>query len=171
MANNTLEPGAGGLTAPKEVSANPLQLQSKPRPQSGMMKHFGTKADVAQAQYETVKEGVQKLSAMRSEMDKLVALQDTVTLQDLVKAGGVLVGAGIPAVQIATILADAPDGPGLQPWLKQKDAAVAQWEAQAEQNLRLTRHEMGVAAMQNIIAHSTEQSQFAAAQPPSGSIH
>lgn len=98
------------------------------------------------------------LAKVREQMDKLTALADTVTQDDVVEAAGKLVGAGLGSVAVAGILASMPeDGEALQGWVRQQDQQIVQREAQAVRALQLTRHQLGVTAMKSIIGHSAEQ--------------
>lgn len=161
---------------PSDDEANPVAvagdspLVPPPMPQaSAMMQHFGGRLEQAQAQYQRMKESQARLVAVRKELDRLVALGDTATSEDLVKAGSGLVACGLQAVAIATLLADAPDsGPELQTWIEQHDAASRQREAQNAQALAVTRHELGSAALRTLMGHGAEQAGQAgqAGSPP-----
>ena len=162
MSDNLLSPGFAGPVAPRpaDADANPMQAspdQAPPTAASPMMQHFGSAQDVAAARYAKMKEATAKLAATRKELDGLTALGDTVSQEDVIKAASGMVAAGIGAPAVAGILADMPEGgAALQGWIAEHDAAVRQREAQAQQALTITRHEMGVAALRHIIAHSSE---------------
>jgi hypothetical protein len=124
------------------------------------MAHFGQAQDKAAAQYEKMKEASKKLTVAQTQLDGLVALADTVSQDDVVKAASRLVAAGVGAVQVATLLADMPpDGQALQGWVAAQDQKIGKAAAQAKVALALTRHQMGVAAMRSVIGHSAEQHQ------------
>lgn len=166
----TLEAGSGGPVAPEKTGSNPLDISGAPpsaAPLSDMMQHFGGAQDQAAARYSKMKAAVATLSSVRKEMDGLVALHDTVSQEDVVKAAGRLVASGLGAVPVAGLLADMPpDGEALQRWVQQQDQGVTVREQQAERALALTRHELGLVALRNIIGHSAESAQLSGQPQP-----
>lgn len=157
---NTLEPGSAGAPAPQAVRANPLAVQPRTPGEaelSDMMKNFLTPLDAAAAQYEKVKEAKGQLTVMRKALDRLAALQDTVTTEDVVEASAGLVAAGIEATEVASFLADMPTQPqALQAWVQQMDQSVRQAEAQMKQIAEQARFELGLNAMGTLLASSAE---------------
>jgi hypothetical protein len=89
---------------------------------------------------------------MRREMDGLTKLGDTVTPEDVISAAGRVVGHGVDAKGMATILADMPPmgGQGLAGWLMMHDQAITQQEAHAETLQAILQHRMGQAALRAI---------------------
>lgn len=170
---NALAPGAGGQAAPEAVPANPMEgpgaapdpgAQPPQAPQSEMMAHFGGLQNQARARYDKMKEAAAKVGATRKALDGLAVLGDTVTSEDVVRAATGLVEAGIPAVNVAGILSEMPDGAAaLQGWVQQKDQAVQMQEAQVTRALAITRHELAVTSLKHLMAHGAEQ---AAPQAP-----
>ena len=186
--NNALEPGDGGPigvagqdgaevqmgprtneAAPAENSlgADPLP---PPPPPSDMMQYFSALQDHAAARYQRVRQVEANLELVRKELDGLVALGDLVSQDDLTAAATQLVSAGLGAAAVAGVLADAPDGgAALQGWLAQKDLEIRGKEQQMEAAVALTRHEMMLASLRHIIAHSAEgqaAGQFSGAAGP-----
>lgn len=180
---NPLEPGQGGLAAPQPTPANPPQPSAGNAlaPQGGagtapggspMMSHFGDAQAAAAAQFQKIKEAQARARATRKELDWLLSLGDTVTQDDAVKAGSGLVAGGIPAVQVAGILAQMPDGgPALQAWIQHMDAEAQKAEAKVAGAMQGARYHLGLIALKTLIAHSTEgheQRRLLAAATPQG---
>lgn len=168
--SNVLEPGAGGAPSARESDnkSNPLRIKSKSQPESPEQTQFGTELEGAKSRFDKMKEAERQISATVTEMGKLNAMADTVTVKDVVSACAGIVAAGVPAVSIATILADMPEQQ-LQPWVKQKyDEAVA-GEQKVSQILGLARHQLAVAGIKSVAAHSAEAhhnaKMLASAQP------
>ncbi len=166
---NALEPGAGGLpsASPSDAAANPLEMKPKPRPVSGMMKHFNSREDTAAAQFKTIKESKSQIDSVMTEFQKLTELQDTVTSKDVVKGCAGIVAAGVPAIQMASILADMPEqGQELQAWVKKEFDLAVQADQKVVQTMEYLRHQMISAGFQTLIAHSAEAKMMS--QPPQG---
>lgn len=157
MGNDLLDAGAGGAPAPKTPTANPLQVEPKPRPPSGPMTQLGGEVGQTRARFEKMKEAEAQITATVAEMGKLAAMADTVTSKDVVKACAGIVASGVPAVTIATILADMPEQPGqLQGWVKQKADEATAGEAKVSKLLGQARHQMLVAGLHHVVGHSAE---------------
>lgn len=170
---NELDIGAGGPASPQEVPTNPGPEVQEAQPSAGlggsppqpdgsaMTSHYHGGQEEAAARYQKMMEAKRKLDATRTQMDWLLGLGDTVTTEDLVVAAGKLVAQGLGAVAMAGLLADAPEaGEALQTWVQQQEVQIQQREAQAQQALDTTRHEMGVAALKTLIAASHEGGQI-----------
>lgn len=154
---NSLMPGAGGAVSPAELKANPITVKPKARPQSDMMKHYGSKTESVAARFSKLKEAKAQIKAVKSNFGDLVNLQDTIKPDDVVKASGNIVGAGIPAVQMATILSEMPEQPTqLQGWVMGKYKEAIAGEQQILQGLASVRHELITASFESLIAHSAE---------------
>ncbi len=160
---NQLNPGAGGLPAASlaDSQANPPQAQPAPPP-SPLMQHFDSAQDAAAAQFGKVKEAQGKVQASRAAVDQLIKLGDTVSTEDVVKAAGGMVAAGIGAVDVATLLAGMPiqGGEALQAWVGQQAEQVAQMEAQVKVALRQAGYALGVASLKSVIGHATEAHEY-----------
>lgn len=164
---NELDPGQGGPATPAAETANPLEAQpAAGDPHAEMLSHFNGMQDQAAARFQTMKEAVKRLDMVRKELDHLVSLGDTVDTEALVKAAGKLVAGGFGAVQVAGLLADAPEqGEALQSWIAEQDQQVAQRETQAQRALAMTRHELGLTALRHMIGVS---SGVVPTEPPAG---
>lgn len=172
MSDNLLSPGFAGLPAasPKDQSAQPPMAMPAPGP-SSMMQHFSGKHDAARARFDKVKEAQGQVEATREELDKLVALGDTVTMDDLVEAAAGMVAAGIPAVEVASILAEAPEGAALQGWVAEQDQKAKEREGQVKQALTGAGQQLAVSGLTHVIAHSAQahaQRQKLMAMQPAG---
>lgn len=128
-----------------------------------------TTHDQAKAKFDQSNQAMQQLSAVRGELDKLAKLGDTVTSEDVIQGAGSLVAAGLDPHSLAALLADMPTGGGnaLAGWITQHDAVVTQREQQVAQVHATNRHQMGVAAIHGLIAHSMPGPQMqSGASPP-----
>lgn len=112
--------------------------------------------DYNKATYTKLTESDNMLRHIREELDKLTEMADTVTPQDVIGAAGRLVGHGIPAREMATLLSDMPlgAGQGLASWLQMHDASVRQQETHVEQTMRIAGHRMAVSAMRVLAANA-----------------
>lgn len=167
-----LDPGSGGLPAPEAAKFTPgaplglppaqeQTLYGKPlagaEAASPMMKAFGGVMEQAQAQYSKLAETATRLGVVRQEMDKLVAMGDQVTQENVVSAAGLLVAHGIGAVPMATLLADMPkSGEALQDWLRQQDQIIHQNEQKIQMPLAQARHQLAMAGLHNLVGHMAE---------------
>lgn len=108
--------------------------------------------DFARAMYDKLKESRGMLDHIRIELDKLTSLGDAVTHSDVMGAAGRLVGHGVPAKEMATLLADMPlgAGQGLAAWLQMHDMGATQQEALVDRLVGTARHRMGVAALKEL---------------------
>lgn len=162
--SNLLEPGNGGLptASPQDSKAvpppTPAPAGSGSSGPGAMHSHFTSKEDTVALQFSKIKEASGKLQAMRTELDKLAALQDTVTQDDVVEAASGLVAAGLPAAEVAGELASMPENSHqIQAWVAQQSKALEPREQQVAQALNQTGHALGMMAMKSVIAHSAEQ--------------
>ena len=166
MSENLLAPGAGGLVAPspQDQVANPLQ-PPMPGP-SPMMQHFGDLQDQAAARFGKI-EGVAKMTAAtRQGLEHCLALGDTVTTEDVVEAAAGMVAAGVPAMEVASTLADMPTGgEALQAWLAQQSEVLAGQEAQVAAGLANAGFDLGVAGLHHLLAYSAESAALRHAAP------
>ncbi len=161
MGNSLLMAGAGGAPAPQEPKANPLAAKPVSKgassPPSGMMKHYGGQMESAMAKFKLMKQSKSQIEAIKANFGELTNLQDTVKPHDVVKAAGDITGAGVPAIAMAKVLAEMPEGPGqLQAWVKQKFEHAVQAEMQIDHALSVTRYQVVSSSIQNLIAHSAQ---------------
>lgn len=160
---NQLSPGAGGFAAPPEARANPLRVRSMSRSRSKMLTHFGSDMDSAEARFDKMKEADSQIKAVIQAFGGMMNLADTVTTKDVVGACADIVAAGIPAVQMATILANMPEQPQqLQAWIKHEFEQAQTADQKIQQGLAITRHQMISAGLNSLIAHSAEAQMLAA---------
>lgn len=167
MAND-LAIGQGGPAAPLEPKTNGLEVKAQPRPRSGMLKHFGTQQDAAAARFEKLREAKTQINAVLEAFGNLTDLQDTVQVRDVVKASGGIVAAGVPATQMAVILADMPEQPTqLQAWIKDQFDKAQSAEQKINEGLAITRHGLVTSALTNLMGHGIEDQMMR--QQPVGS--
>jgi hypothetical protein len=138
---------------------NPLAMSPGAAPSgdedSAFLSALGDAHGQSRARFNKLTEADARLGAVRSALDSLVKLGDTVSQEDVVKAAGGLVGAGLSAPAIASMLADMPpDGEALQGWIAQQDQGVKQREAQLKAVTGMAQHQMGVEALRALIGHA-----------------
>lgn len=163
---NNLEPGAGGPASPPELTPNPLTIKPRPRAQTEMMKHYSGHQDAAAERYSKMREAKAQIDAVMNVFGRLSQLGDTVSTKDVIKGCGDIVAAGVPAVQMATILADMPEkAPELQAWVSDEFKKAQSAEKQIDEGLNVTRHGLISSALYNLVAHSAESQALANAAP------
>lgn len=171
--SNELEPGNGGLptAATGDSATNPPSL-GLPPPKSGIPQHFASEEDQARLKFDKIKDASDKVAATRTELDKLIAFGDTVSVDDVVEAAAGMVAAGIGATDVAGTLADMPEQPAqLQAWVKEQSEKLKPSEVKVQQALAGARQALGTASFRSILAHSAEshfQRKFLAASKPVG---
>src|SRR5215467_14499866 len=116
----------------------------------GPMDELMARHDYVKSQHDILTKARGMLDHMRREMDQLTRMGDTVQPTDVIAAAGRLVGHGVGARELATIMADMPTagGQGLAAWLAAHDAGVTQQEGHVEMMLNLTGHALGQTSMQ-----------------------
>ncbi len=171
MSDNQLDPGNAGLPAPAEGDSRPNPLAAPaPSGPSPMMQHYGGKQDAAAAQFDKVMEIKGQAEATRAALDTLVAMADTVTQEDVVKAAGKMVAAGVAATQVASELADMPpNGEALRAWVAEKDQQAAENEQKLAALVASAQYQLGSSALKHVIAYSAESHALRLAG--NGSIH
>ena len=157
MNGNALgsSPVASNADAPAAAGLSPFQQEAQQNHQA------------AKDQYSQVKDANSMLSKVRKSMDKLVALGDNVSMDDVIRMSGDLVIAGLDPKAVASLLADAPEGgEALHGWLSMHEQTLLQQEQQMQQASAVSRHRLGVSAMHELVAHHLADGQQSA--PPAG---
>jgi len=137
------------------------QDQSGPGPMGPVdhgevLKGAQSQLEESQARYGKLNLAKSLLGKVRAEMDGLAKLGDTVQHEDVIKAAGALVGAGLSPEAMAAMLADMPqEGEALQAWVASHDQDVRAREAQLKEVMGLYRHKMGVDALSVLAGHHT----------------
>jgi len=155
--NNGLGRGPGASILAPGPPGMPPSGRAGPPPVSKAGQPF---ADVhqqlkyTQSQFKQGQQAQQVLDHLRRELDSLMEMGDTVRPEHVIEAAGRLVGHGIGATQIATIMSDMPaqGGEGLASWIRMHDVTVSQAEAQLIQENRLIQHQMAVAGLKSMAA-------------------
>ena len=148
MANSRQEPqAAAGASAPAAPAAQPPHLAALDQIHSAN-----------KAQFEKVDSSRQTLLKVRAELDKLQKLGDSVTTEDVIKAGGGLVAAGLTPKAVAGLMATLPQGGGeaLAGWVQQHEQMLDQQEQQNQQMHQLAAHQMGASAIHALASHAHE---------------
>ena len=131
--------------------------------------HSGNKA-----QFEKLDKSRQTLLKVRAELDKLQKLGDSVTTEDVIKAGGGLVAAGLTPKAVAGLMATLPPGGGeaLAGWVQQHEQMLDQQEQQNQQMHQLAGHQLAASAVNSLASYAHEakgqkaQAQAQASPPP-----
>ncbi len=119
-----------------------------------MMPQLIAAHEVAKARFGRLDESRARLEAIRKQMDQLGKLGDLVTAEDVIKAGGHLVAAGLSPMALARLMSDMPeDGPQLAGWIGRHEAEVTRREALLQPALANSRFEMGTSALRVLMAH------------------
>lgn len=128
-----------------------------------LMQGLGQEHDQAKALFAKTSEGSAMLKQVRAALDGLVQLSDMVTVDDVIKASGKLVAAGLTPKAVAGLLAGdgTPKNPGmptqggqaLASWLDRQDADVTQREQTLMQAHEQARHQLVTSSMHMILAH------------------
>jgi|SRR5215469_3215541 len=107
-----------------------------------------------QSQFKQGQQAQQVLDHLRRELDGLMEMGDTVRPEHVIEAAGRLVGHGIGATQVATIMSDMPaqGGEGLASWIRMHEAVVTNAEAQLIKENLLIQHQMAVAGLRSMAA-------------------
>lgn len=144
---------SGGVAAPPQGGSLQDQIKSH-------MKR-------AKAAFDNTGRALKQIDLIRQGLDKLGDKQDMVTMEDIVHEAGKLVSHGIDPIAMAGVLADAPQeggGEALGGWV----ASHAQMAMQAEQQLiaqhNANAHEMGQAALHDMMLTTMAHQQ--GAPPP-----
>jgi hypothetical protein len=125
----------------------------------------------ARAQLGKLKEAEQQYSVMRENIDSLLKLRDTVTQEDVVKAAGNIVSAGIPAGEMAGVLSTMPkQGDQLEQWLQSHSRALAEREKQVVFLKKALGHQLATLAFRQLTAHGLEQQQAAMRKQAGGAL-
>ncbi len=147
MGPQALSPAGGNELAPQGAPAG--------SPEDGLLGWLQAAHDQTASRFAKLQEADARLRAVRMAMDELVKLGDTVDQEDVVKAAGELVKAGLGAAPIASMLADMPEqGEALQAWIAQQDQQVRAREQQLSVVTGLARHQMGVSALRVLTGHA-----------------
>jgi len=123
------------------------------------------------AQFEKVDSSRQTLLKVRAELDKLQKLGDSVTTEDVIKAGGGLVAAGLTPKAVAGLMATLPPGGGeaLAGWVQQHEQMLDQQEQQNAQLHQLAGHQLAASALNSIASYAHEAKNRAPAASPAAS--
>lgn len=124
----------------------------------------------AQAKLDKMQEISDQASAVSTQLKHLTTLGDLVTEEDVVKSASKIVAAGVPAMSMATLLADMPSGQeALSAWIAGQAQQFQAKEAQIQQLMGVTRYETGLAALRLLSAESFGEMSEPFAGAPAGS--
>jgi len=108
--------------------------------------------------YGKLQEARGKMDVIQNALAKLMSMGDMVKPEDVVKAAGRIVAAGVDAKGIATMLADMPDkGELLAPWIAQHKEQIDQKEQQLDEVTHSVRHQLGVQSLQQLMSQIQSQ--------------
>lgn len=137
-----------------------------------VLKYMKAQMDQTASGVAKLKEAQGRARVVREALDKLSAMGDTVSPEDVTKESSRLVAAGMAPEEVAGLLADMPDGgEALQGWVAQHDSALRKNEAQLGQMLAQQQHTLGVQALHHIgavsmVNHGLTQAPLASAPAP-----
>ena len=158
----------GGAVGAAPLPAQPSDSDGGTPFQQSATKHHASMRD----QYQQAKDATSVMTKVRKAMDKITALGDNVTFDDLIRMSGDLVIAGLDPKAVAALIADAPQGgDALHGWLQMHDQTLRQTEELGARAHAVQQHRLGVAAIHELMAHHLAEGQgqqpIAAAAPAS----
>lgn len=159
---NILESGTGAPPAPVEAKANPLEAAGAPAAppapaRSKMLTPFDEVEEQAYSRFKQLQDLDKQMRAMLEATTELVKMGDTVTQDAVVKASGGIVAAGVPAVDVASTLAEMPENSeALQAWVGQKAQQALQQSQILQQEMGKAAYQLGLASFKSILADSAE---------------
>lgn len=125
--------------------------------------------ETASAQFGKLSQAGAMLDQARVQLTSLTRLGDMVMPEDVIKAAGRLVAAGLSPLAMAKLLSDMPsDGPQLQSWLGEHVAQITQREQQLAPVLAAARHDLGVSAMRSLMGHGAGLTDSSQTSPGTG---
>lgn len=158
------------------------QAGGPPQPRTDPMAQLSASHDAAKASYQKTSEVGTLLKATRGELDKLVALGPSVTVEDVMKGAGQILAAGGDESQLLNMIANPQSpmpqgGEALASWVKTQDQMVAQREAQFGPAETAASHQLGTSALRNLHGMDVKGQSMAspvpqpnaASPPPQGS--
>jgi len=108
--------------------------------------------------YGKLQEARGKMDVIQNALAKLMSMGDMVKPEDVIKAAGRIVAAGVDAKGIAAMLADMPDkGELLAPWIAQHKEQIDQKEQQLDEVTHSVRHQLGVQSLQQLMSQTQPQ--------------
>jgi hypothetical protein len=143
----------GNLLAP--APTGPVAPPPKLAPAGALHDDLGAAHDQALAKFDKISAAQKSLGQIATELTKLVSLGDLVTMEEVLGAAATLTGAGQDPRAMAGLLAEMPEnGPALAQWLQQKLGSLQEKTAQLVPAGRMAQHDVGVAALRQLAAHS-----------------
>jgi len=110
--------------------------------------------DLISSQYNSINTTLASVDRLKTRLANLSKLGDMVTTEDVIKEASGAIAHGIPAGQIAGLLAEMPEsGPQIAGWLQEKTVVLQQTEAGLLQAQEQMREHLGHAGMQMLMAH------------------
>lgn len=175
----------GNMMPPNALQRNPLgktnalaATQGQPAPkgnssgQFSVSDHVQNNWDQAEAQHKQLLESAKRLDNVRMELDSLGKLGDSVTVEDVIKGAGTLVGTGFSPMAIAQLLSSMPTtgGEALQAWIRQQDEQVQGMEAQMRQKVMASSIHRGITGMAALHVQHIKDSQGGSGNPSGAPI-
>src|SRR6202012_2972788 len=111
--------------------------------------------DQASAQYAATGKAMGRMDKIRTGLGALTKMGSAVTPEDVIEGAGKLVAGGESPMEVASLLADMPQGgEALTAWLAEHTATTAAKEAQIKSVHEAARHQLGVSSIHALAAHS-----------------
>jgi hypothetical protein len=103
----------------------------------------------ANVQHKQITDQVKRIDSVRRELERLAELGDTVTVEDVIRGAGTLVGTGFAPTAVAQLLSTMPTtgGQAMQAWVSQQSEKVQALEQQADQKYTDSAIHRGLAGM------------------------
>lgn len=141
------------LTKTNALAATQGQPQAgQPSGKFSVDQHVQNNWDQANQQHKQLMEGATRLDKVRRELDSLMKLGDSVTVEEVIKGAGALVGAGFSPMSTAQLLSSMPTtgGEALQAWVEQQDQQVRGMEAQMRQRIEASSVHRGMTGLASL---------------------
>lgn len=155
-------PKLGQMTQPAPVAKAPQFFKHVPA--------LEAVHDQAKARFQATSKGLSNIDHFTQGLTMLQKKGDAVSPEDVIQEAGALVAKGQDPAMLAGFLADMPTsgGTALASWVQQHLQTVQANEQQVQNMHRVSRHQLGVTALQGLAAHALNpQSQADAASPQS----
>lgn len=159
QAGNDLGGGEDPSAPPDEgslrqgVAAGPQTMQAapdeSPHPTSVIGEHLQL-----EMQYKGMQKAAKLMDALKGGLLDLLKLSDTITPEDVTASAKKIVAAGVPATNIAAIMAQMPfqSSEALAAWVKTNAQQVIQEDSLLHAHMDKARHMLGVSGMKVMAA-------------------
>ena len=162
-----------GAAQPQESGSAPAPSALPPDPSGEHGEMLENMLTQAKAKLAAIEKTKALADTTRKEMDKLVALGEAVTTDDVLSGMAQLVGEGADPKVLIGIMQGGPQtppmpeaGPALAQWVLQQDQMVAEREQALEEPLHAARYDVLTSAVHMIANHHIQTTKGKAAPAP-----